>query len=148
MYSKVIQPAARREIKRSPQPTVNNFAATKFATGDKSKLGRIAPRRTRSSVAKPARLKLRAPVGAAARSQTSERTAPCEGPYTSTTPGRPTMPRKAHMKNHAELTHFAGLDWAKDHHDVSIMDRQGQVVARFRFAHTGPGWQQWREKIR
>ena len=28
------------------------------------------------------------------------------------------------------------------------MDRQGQVVARFRFAHTGPGWQQWREQIR
>jgi transposase len=52
------------------------------------------------------------------------------------------------MKNHAELTHFAGLDWAKEHHDVNIMDRQGQVVARFRFAHTGPGWQQWREKIR
>jgi hypothetical protein len=51
------------------------------------------------------------------------------------------------MKNHAELTHFAGLDWAKDHHDANIMDRQGQVVARFRFAHTGPGWQQWREKI-
>jgi hypothetical protein len=51
------------------------------------------------------------------------------------------------MKNYAELTHFAGLDWAKDHHDVNIMDRQGQVVARFRFAHSGPGWEQWREKI-
>jgi len=52
------------------------------------------------------------------------------------------------MKNYNELTHFAGLDWAKDHHDANLMDRQGQVVARFRFAHTGPGWQQWREKIR
>ncbi len=51
------------------------------------------------------------------------------------------------MKNHAELTHFAGLDWAKDHHDVNIMDSQGRVVARFRFAHSGPGWQEWREKI-
>ena len=51
------------------------------------------------------------------------------------------------MKNYAELTHFAGLDWAKDHHDVNIMDRQGRVVARFRFAHSGPGWQEWREKI-
>jgi hypothetical protein len=51
------------------------------------------------------------------------------------------------MKPYSELTHFAGLDWAKDHHDVNIMDRQGQVVARFRFTHTGSGWQQWREKI-
>ena len=58
------------------------------------------------------------------------------------------MPRKARMKNHAELTHFAGLDWAKDHHDANIMDRQGRVVARFRFAHSGPGWQEWRGKIR
>jgi len=98
MSSKVIQPAARRGLERSPQATVNNFAATTFATGDKSNLGCIAPRRTRSAVAKPARLKLRAPVGAAARPKTSERTAPCEGPYTSTTRGQPTMPRKARMK--------------------------------------------------
>ena len=51
------------------------------------------------------------------------------------------------MKSYSELTHFAGLDWAKDHHDAHIMDRQGQVVAQFRFSHTGAGWQQWREKI-
>jgi len=92
-------------VERSPQPTVNNFAAIKFATGYtgyKSNLGRIAPRRTRSSMAKPARLRehrsARRP-----RSQTSERTTPCEGPHASTTHGWPTMPRKAHMKNHAEL---------------------------------------------
>ena len=105
MSSKVIQPAARSAIERSAQPTVNNFAGTRFATGDKNKPGRIALRRTRSGVAKPARLKLRAPVGAAARPPTSERTTPCEGPDTSTTRGRPTMPRKARMKNYAELTH-------------------------------------------
>ena len=51
------------------------------------------------------------------------------------------------MKTWNELTHFAGFDWAKDHHDVCIVDRQGQVVEPFRFGHTGPGWQQWREKI-
>lgn len=52
------------------------------------------------------------------------------------------------MKSHSELTHFAGFDWAKDHHDVCILDRQGQSVAQFRFPHTGTGWQEWREKIR
>src|ERR1022692_1782156 len=123
MCSKVIQPGARRGVARSPQPPVNNFAATKFATGNKDKPGRIAPRRSRSSVAKPARLKLRAPADAAARPKTSERTAPCEGLDTSTTRGQPTMPRKARMKSYSELTHFAGLDWAKDHHDVNIVDR-------------------------
>ena len=148
MSSKVIQPAARKVGKSCPQPTVNNFAATKFATGDKSVSGRIAPRRSRSGVAKPARLKLRTPVGAAARPPTSERTTPCEGSYTSTTRGRPTVPRKVPMKTWNELTHFAGFDWAKDHHDVSIIDRQGQVVEHFRFPHTGTGWQQWREKIK
>lgn len=51
------------------------------------------------------------------------------------------------MKTWHELTHFAGLDWAKDHHDVNLLDRQGQVVAQFRFAHSGPGWQHWREQI-
>src|ERR1041385_2089800 len=80
MCSKVIQPAARRHSVKSSQPTVNNFAATKFATGDKSMPGRIAPRRKRSSVAQPVRLKLRTPPGVAARLKTSERTSPREGP--------------------------------------------------------------------
>jgi hypothetical protein len=42
MSSKVIQPAARRGVKDFPQTTVNNFAATKFATGNKDEPGRIA----------------------------------------------------------------------------------------------------------
>jgi len=47
------------------------------------------------------------------------------------------------MKTFAELTHFAGLDWAKDHHDVVIVDRQGQIVAQFTFPHSAEGWQRW-----
>src|SRR5512139_1654897 len=145
MSSKVIQPAARRAKESSPESTVNNFAAVTDQNSFSNPLrpervspGRIAPHRTRSISAQPKRLMERIPVGAAARPQTSERTEPCEGPDTSTTRGQPTMPRKAHhMKSYSELTHFAGLDWAKDHHDAHIMDRQGQVVAQFRFSHTG-----------
>ncbi len=29
------------------------------------------------------------------------------------------------MKPWSELTHFAGLDWAGDHHDITIVDRTG-----------------------
>src|SRR5260370_13277271 len=35
------------------------------------------------------------------------------------------------MKSWKEFTHFAALDWAKDHHDVVVVDRQGTVVADF-----------------
>jgi hypothetical protein len=51
------------------------------------------------------------------------------------------------MKAWNELTHFAGFDWAKDHHDVIIVDRCGQIVADFRIAHTAEGWQHWRKQV-
>jgi transposase len=41
----------------------------------------------------------------------------------------------------AQLTHFAGLDWASDHHDVVVVDRQGIIVAQFRFDDSAEGWQ-------
>jgi transposase len=51
------------------------------------------------------------------------------------------------MKNWHELTHFAGLDWAGDHHDVAVVDRQGAVVAEFRIAHSAAGWAEFRKKM-
>jgi transposase len=50
------------------------------------------------------------------------------------------------MPLHEQLTHFAGFDWAKDHHDVIIIDVRGHLVADFRIAHTPAGWKLWREK--
>ena len=35
------------------------------------------------------------------------------------------------MKPWNEITHYAGLDWAHDHHDVIILNRSGQIVADF-----------------
>lgn len=52
------------------------------------------------------------------------------------------------MKTFIELTHFAGMDWAKDHHDVVLVDRTGRVVDDFRFSHTAEGWREWRERIK
>src|SRR5439155_16437223 len=30
--------------------------------------------------------------------------------------------------NWETITHYAGFDWAKDHHDVVIVDQQGKIV--------------------
>lgn len=51
------------------------------------------------------------------------------------------------MTPHAELTHFAGFDWASDHHDIIIVDAAGTLVADFQIEHTAAGWRQWKEKI-
>lgn len=51
------------------------------------------------------------------------------------------------MSSWNEITHYAGFDWAKDHHDVIIVDRGGQIVADFQIAHTASGWQGWREQL-
>jgi len=51
------------------------------------------------------------------------------------------------MTTHSELTHFAGFDWASDHHDVIIVDTGGTRIADFKFDHSAAGWQLWKEKI-
>jgi transposase len=51
------------------------------------------------------------------------------------------------MTQHQELTHYAGFDWAREHHDIIIVDARGQIVADFRIEHTPAGWRQWSEKI-
>ena len=50
------------------------------------------------------------------------------------------------MNPHEELSHFAGFDWAKDHHDIIIIDTKGRIVADFRIPHTVAGWRLWIEK--
>jgi transposase len=51
------------------------------------------------------------------------------------------------MSSHSQLTHFAGLDWAGNHHDIIITDATGAVVADWQIQHTAAGWQQWRQKL-
>jgi transposase len=51
------------------------------------------------------------------------------------------------MNPSSPLSHFAGFDWARDHHDVVVIDRDGNLVAEFRIAHTAAGWRLWQEKI-
>jgi transposase len=51
------------------------------------------------------------------------------------------------MKTWNEITHFVGFDWAKDHHQVVVVDRQAKLVAEFEFAHSLEGWSQWRQRM-
>ena len=51
------------------------------------------------------------------------------------------------MKTWNQITHFAGFDWAKDHHDVVILDATGRIVKEFRFDHTASGWEQFRQHL-
>jgi transposase len=51
------------------------------------------------------------------------------------------------MKDWHEFTHYAGFDWAKNHHDIVIVDDTGKIVAEFQIEHSAPGWQNWRERI-
>ncbi|HKQ87385.1 MAG TPA: IS110 family transposase [Candidatus Acidoferrales bacterium] len=52
------------------------------------------------------------------------------------------------MESWEQSTHYAGLDWASDHHDVVAVDRQGQIVRQFRIAHTAEGWQELAARLR
>jgi transposase len=51
------------------------------------------------------------------------------------------------MKAYSQLSWFGGLDWAKAHHHICIVDKEGQIVERFRFDHSGPRWEEFRRKI-
>jgi transposase len=50
------------------------------------------------------------------------------------------------MKEWQEIGHYAGFDWARDHHAVVIVGRQGELVADFEFEHTLEGWKRFEEK--
>jgi transposase len=45
------------------------------------------------------------------------------------------------------ITHYAGFDWAKDHHDVLVLDGAAKIAAELRFEHTGAGWSLCRQTL-
>jgi transposase len=51
------------------------------------------------------------------------------------------------MTTWTDLTHFAGFDWADDHHDVVVLDRQGAIVDQWTFEHSLEGWTLCRQKL-
>jgi transposase len=63
-------------------------------------------------------------------------------------PSAPTPTSSAASPAWTSFTHFAGLDWAKDHHDVAVVDRAGVIVLQFRFDHTAEGWASFARQVR
>ena len=51
------------------------------------------------------------------------------------------------MKEWNQITHYAGFDWARDHHEVVVVDSGGQIVADFQFPHSQEGWQDFVQKM-
>ncbi len=46
-----------------------------------------------------------------------------------------------------ERTAFVGFDWARDHHDVVVVDRDGTVEVDFRFEDTADGWHRLKKRL-
>jgi transposase len=88
------------------------------------------------------------PARLAASVPTSERTIAHEAPCIRLTHDGATMhiPKGHRMKEWKDLTHYAGFDWARDHHAVVIVDAQGKIVADFEFEHSLEGWNSFGEK--
>ncbi len=49
------------------------------------------------------------------------------------------------FRKHSKV--FMGLDWAKDHHEILVLDREGRVILGGQIEHTAEGWHQLREKL-
>jgi transposase len=47
----------------------------------------------------------------------------------------------------SEYRFFAALDWACDHHDVTVVNNAGLIMTEFRFAHTADGWKEFSAKM-
>jgi transposase len=55
-------------------------------------------------------------------------------------------PKGKSMKPWNEITHYAGFDWAREHHAVVVVNAQGQILADFEFEHSLEGWKSFGEK--
>ena len=51
------------------------------------------------------------------------------------------------MQHWKHITHYAGLDWASDHHDVVVVDQQGRIKLTLRIAHSAEGWNLLQAKL-
>src|SRR5439155_8751291 len=128
--------------KASRREAVNNLAAAVKTIPGKTAAGsRFAAASIRSRSTHPARVRSRKPATPAAPVQKSERTTPREGHRIRLTMNRVIPTRAAEttrkesqpMNAWNEVTHFGGFDWAKDHHDVLVLDGAGKIVTEFRF---------------
>lgn len=107
-----------------------------------------ARQRIRTDARRLTKAQRRIPAAGEASAQTSERTIPHDGHRISARQGgtgAPDNPMNPALWN--QHKHFAALDWARDHHDVVVVDGQGSVVRELRFDHTADGWKTLRDAM-
>jgi len=141
--SKVIHSRAERARQAKRSEAVNNFAGMNFESNLRSEhngSGRKAPGRTRSACPNPTRIEPRTPADPGAFVKKSERTTPCEGLRIRTTHDKGLGPRArkkmTELIDWEKITQYAGFDWAKDHHDVVVVNPPGKIVDELTFEHT------------
>jgi transposase len=136
---------------------VSNFAGANDAIVDTalwthSLIGSRNLEPVRSYTTCPKRASERAPAGSRRGVKKSERTTSCEDFRISSTNDAPapgiTLDKNGEdMKKWNEFTHFAGIDWAKNKHEVVIVDPSGKIVAQSTLSHDSAGWQTWQRLI-
>lgn len=131
---------------QDPSPkVVNNFAAGYTNGGEQS-----ATSETRPCAPYPTRVTRRLPTPTTAPGPSAKRTPPHEGSGIRSRPPQVPAPLRAARimnANWSEQPFFAALDWAKEHHDVIVVDRVGTIVADFQFEHTAPGWDEFSQRM-
>jgi len=154
--STVIHQGPRRAVGSSPQATVNNRAVREKKSCEKllrrgyNGSGRIAPGGSRSYGPQLTKLNRSEPARLPAPAWKSERTIAREAPGIRLTVGSAAVCGKKKgtpMTEFKELKHFAGFDWAKDHHCVVVVNIQGEIVSEFEFKHTAEGWKEFVDKL-
>lgn len=147
--SDVIHKIPKRNPYVERRKIVNNSALRYKKRGVRS-----ATSVTQFNCPNPARICNRTLVPTMAAAQKSERTSPYEGSCIRSTGGSARTvlgakpkPKGIGMKPWKELTHFAALDWANDHHDIIVLDHTGEIVWDWRIDHSSEGWETLREKL-
>ena len=51
------------------------------------------------------------------------------------------------MRSEPAYQYFVGVDWAKDHHDIVVLDAAGQTVESLTVAHSAAGWRELAERL-
>ena len=144
--SKVIHQRGEGAGNRRAKPKlVNNFAAGHISTGEQ-----LAAPEPQLFYPYPSRVNRRSLTPVSALEPSAERTSPQEGSGIRLRPSQMPQPmrRKKPMNtNWNERPYFAALDWAKEHHDIIVVDRFGTVVSDFQFDHNPEGWQRFDEQM-
>jgi transposase len=140
--------AARNVAGRNPEMEFGHVASSPALSQDDAGAACARPR-IRTDARRLVKAQRRLPAAGAASAPTSERTAPHDGHRISArNGGTSTLQTTMNPNQWTQQKYFGALDWARDHHDVAVVDQHGSLVCEMRFDHTADGWQKMRDALR